>query len=188
VHGFRNGLPLAGFEQDSGRAVATFAGSTSQTILTDEADILIGADGVHSKVRRLLYPSEGEPRFARQELRQRTTDLSDSLEQQTATAEVLKVISRSTFDLQAVLDTLVQSAAHLCEADTVLIGRPRGESFQFEASYGYPREYADLVAQPVGIDRRTCAGRALLERKIVHVLDALADPEYTFPTTLAGVA
>ena len=122
------------------------------------------------------------------ELRQRTTDLTDLLEQQTATAEVLKVISRSTFDLQAVLNTLDQSAAHLCEADTVLIGRPRGESFQFEASYGYPREYADLVAQPVGIDRGTCAGRALLERKIVHVLDALADPEYTFPTTLAGVA
>jgi 2-polyprenyl-6-methoxyphenol hydroxylase-like FAD-dependent oxidoreductase len=64
--GFRNGLRLAGFEQDSGRVVATFADSTSQTILTDEADILIGADGIHSKVRRLLYPSEGEPRFARQ--------------------------------------------------------------------------------------------------------------------------
>jgi two-component system, NtrC family, sensor kinase len=101
---------------------------------------------------------------------------------------VLQVISRSTFDLQAVLDTLVQSVARLCEADTVLIGRPKGESFQFEASYGYPREYAELVAQPVGIDRGSCAGRALLERKIIHVVDALADPEYTFPETLAGVA
>ena len=118
---------------------------------------------------------------------QRTRELAESLQQQTATADVLKVISRSTFDLQAVLDTLVQSAARLCEADTVLIGRPKGESFQFEASYGYPREYAELAARPVGIDRGSCAGRALLERKIVHVLDALADPEYTFPATLAGV-
>jgi two-component system, NtrC family, sensor kinase len=115
-------------------------------------------------------------------------ELRESLLQQTATADVLKVISRSTFDLQAVLDTLVQSAARLCEADTVLIGRPKGESFQFEASYGYPREYAELVAQPVGIDRGSCAGRALLERKIVHVVDSLTDPEYTFPATLAGVA
>ena len=122
------------------------------------------------------------------ELRQRTDDLSESLQQQTATADVLKVISRSTFDLQAVLDTLVQSATRLCEADTVLIGRPKGETFYYEASYGYPREYAELVAQPVGIDRGSCAGRALLERKIVHVVDALADPEYTFPATLAGVA
>jgi GAF domain-containing protein len=116
------------------------------------------------------------------------TELRESLQQQTATADVLKVISRSTFDLQTVLDTLVESAARLCEADTVLIGRPKGESFQFEASHGYAREYAELAAQPVGIDRGSCSGRALLERKIIHVLDALVDPEYTFPATLGGVA
>ena len=114
------------------------------------------------------------------ELRQRTDDLSESLQQQTATADVLKVISRSAFDLQAVFETLVKSAAQLCRADKAAILRLSDNRFHIAATHGFPSEFKEYMrAHPMGVDRGSIVGRAALERRTVQVGDILADPEFT---------
>jgi PAS domain S-box-containing protein len=114
------------------------------------------------------------------EVQARTRDLAESLRQQTTTADVLKVITRSTFNLQAVLDTLVESATQLCEAQDALIFLPSGNVFRAAARYGYSPEYHQFMdSNPVSIDRGSVVGRAAIDKQIVHITDVLVDPDYT---------
>ncbi|MDO8397776.1 MAG: cache domain-containing protein [Bradyrhizobium sp.] len=114
-----------------------------------------------------------------QKVEQRTAELSESLQQQTATAEVLKVISRSAFDLQTVLDTLVESAARLCDADEGTIFRPVNDSYRLAASYGLGADQKNHLATFATVpERGSVVGRTLLEGKTIHVPDVHADPEY----------
>src|SRR5262249_51845275 len=156
-------------------------------------DTLIGAINIYRQEVRPFTQKQIElvSNFAKQaviaiENTRLPKELRKPLQQQTAPADVLKVISRSTFDLQAVLDTLVESATRICQADIGHIALPtEGGSFQTRASYGFSpelkAEHAHLEFKP---ERGSVTGRALLERATVYIIDAQTDPEYSLPNVL----
>lgn len=115
-----------------------------------------------------------------EEIQSSNSELRQALDQQTATSEVLSAISRSAFDLKNVLDTLVQSAMRLCAADSGHIGRVDGDAFRYDATFS---SNPDLVTLMRGVisrpNRGTAMGRALVERRPVHIADVLLDPEYS---------
>src|SRR5262249_31932025 len=110
---------------------------------------------------------------------QRTRELTESLQQQTATSEVLKSISRATFELPVVLNTLVESAARLCAANLGVIFQQDGNELRLVAKFGISRKAERYwLEHPLPAGRGSTSGRALLEGRAVHIPDVLADPEY----------
>jgi hypothetical protein len=165
----RDGSPI-GVITLARKTVAPFTERQIQLVSTFADQAVIAIENVH------LFEAE----------QQRTRELTESLQQQTATADVLKVISQSTFQLQPIFDAIVQTASHLCNAETALIWMFRDEKLHLVATNNASDAFINyLTEHPLLLERGSLAGRTFVERKTVHIPDCLADSEYTVLDYLA---
>ena len=144
-------------------------------------------DAIRSKARK-APTTQVSSADLQKPLDQRTHELDEALEQQTATAEILKVISRSTFDLQTVFDTIVVNAVRLCHAHMGAVHRFDGEQIHIVAHHNFPREAVEVLQRmyPRPPQPDQASGRAILTCKVAEIEDMLADPHYTRKVTVAG--
>ena len=115
-----------------------------------------------------------------EQVQARTRELTEALDQQTATADVLKAISRSAFDVQKVLDTLIEAAVKLTGAKTGILRRREADVYPLVASFGLKPEWHELIGQLANAPGRdTLVGRVTLERRTVQIPDVFADPDFS---------
>ncbi len=158
------------------------AGDLDQRIAVRTGDELEALAGEFNRMTARLRESYAT---LEQRVEERTRELAEALEQQTATAEVLKLISRSAFDLQRVLDALVEHAARLCRTDRGMIWHWDGHAYRLVATHGLPtEEHEFFAAAPIRPDGSSLVGRVASERRVVHIPDTRADRQISRVTAV----